>query len=916
MTGKVEPRVEFESNQVRRQPPSVCEAYRPESHQFSPHPLAASGWDWQTIPLYKQFLLGVTFMATFLIVDGSSTAALSWEGAPPWYLPVGLSVAFLLVGGMRCLPLIFVSSFIAALVNYHRPLFSWCGVPGAIGIYLGYVGTAIALRGRWWADLRRGTLCDVGRYLVACLAGSIVSAGIGVLTLLGDGMIRWRAMPATAAEWWASDALALVAFAPFLVIYVAPLVGHWLGADNKVSHLIDCRKHRSAAEILEVAAQSAFVVFAVWFVFDYPPAAPYQPLYVLFIPVIWVAVRRGLPGAVLTIFSIAVAMTVAAWITQASRGSQPRLQLAMLALGLTGLCLGAVVTERQRGEESIRLSERRYRLLFERNLAGVFRSNLSDGHFVECNPAAAQLFGYDSPQEILNRSALDLYSAPIDREELMAKLKSEKCLTNLELKLRRKNSDPVWVMLNLSLADSDHGTEDVIEGTLVDITKRKLAEERVESLAYYDALTSLPNRTLLLDRLSQALAAARRQNHKVALLFVDLDRFKTINDSLGHSIGDLLLQNVAERLKTCTREQDTVARLGGDEFLILLAGVRDIPDVAIAAERFMDAMTVGFVIYGHSLHVGCSIGVSIFPEHGSDTETLIKHADAAMYSAKDRGRNNFQFFTPDMNQQAVERLTLENGLRLALDRNEFFLVYQPQLELTTGKIIGLEALLRWQHPQLGLVPPDRFIRIAENSGLILPIGDWVLKTACSQAQGWQDGILSQIPIAVNVSAVQFRHPGFCERVQTILRETGFPPHLLELEMTESLLLANADITLSVLQQLKSMGLTLTIDDFGTGYSSLSYLKRFPVSKLKIDRSFIRDVALNCDDAAITTAIIKMAKSLNLKVIAEGVEDEAQDSFLRAHLCDGIQGYYFCKPLPVEDIPGKLPVAFVKRVSAS
>jgi EAL domain-containing protein (putative c-di-GMP-specific phosphodiesterase class I) len=350
--------------------------------------------------------------------------------------------------------------------------------------------------------------------------------------------------------------------------------------------------------------------------------------------------------------------------------------------------------------------------------------------------------------------------------------------------------------------------------------------------------------------------------------------------------------------------------------LIVLNGVRDIPDVAIAAERFMDSMTAEFQIQSHSLSIGCSIGISMFPDHGADTETLIKHADAAMYSAKDRGRNNFQFFTPDMNRQAVERLTLENGLRVALDKEQFFLVYQPQLDLATGKIVGLEALLRWRHPELGLIPPDRFIRIAENSGLILPIGEWVLRTACSQARAWQDDTLREVSVAVNVSAVQFRHERFCERVRAILEETGLDPHRLELEMTESLLLANADITLSVLRRLKGMGLTLTIDDFGTGYSSLSYLKRFPVSKLKIDRSFIRDVAVNSDDAAITTAIVSMAKSLNLRVIAEGVENEAQTCFLRTQRCDGIQGYYVSEPLPAAELLHKLPLGLARSGTAS
>ena len=562
------------------------------------------------------------------------------------------------------------------------------------------------------------------------------------------------------------------------------------------------------------------------------------------------------------------------------------------------------ITERKQAEQALRTSEKRYRLLFERNLAVVFRTTL-EGRFLECNHAGARMLGYDSPEEVLPIPITNFYRTPSDREAFLTRLKSEKSLTNYEMKFRRKNGDSAWVIGNISLVDDDSGAGGIIEGTLVDITDRKAAEKRVQFLAYYDALTGLPNRTLLQDRLTKALASARRQKNKVALLFLDLDRFKTINDSLGHSVGDLVLQQVAERLKKWAREQDTVARVGGDEFLIVLTAVKEPADAAVAAERLMNAMTAEFVAQGHSLGVGCSIGISIFPEHGAEGETLIKNADAAMYSAKESGYNNFQFFTKDMNAQAVERLALESGLRLALDKKELFLVYQPQIEIATGRIIGLEALLRWQHPELGLVPPDKFIRIAENSGLIMPIGEWVLRTACSQARKWQDEGLLAVPVAVNVSAVQFRQAGFCELIGRVLWETGLGPQYLELELTESLLLSNADTMFSVLQDLRAMGLTLAIDDFGTGYSSLSYLRQFPVSKLKIDRSFIRDIVVNPDDAAIATAIIGMAKSLNLKVIAEGVEDEAQMSFLRARQCDEIQGYYFSKPLAADKVADKL-----------
>jgi diguanylate cyclase (GGDEF)-like protein/PAS domain S-box-containing protein len=577
----------------------------------------------------------------------------------------------------------------------------------------------------------------------------------------------------------------------------------------------------------------------------------------------------------------------------------------------TGRVVGASkvargISERRQAEEALRQAEEKYRSIFEDAVVAIFQSTPA-GRYTTVNPAMAQMLGYDSPEELI-ASITDIsqqvYVHPKSRDEFKRLLNEQGTVRDFECQIYRKDGSKMWISAN-ARAVVKAGVLVGYDGMNEDVTARKVAEERVQFLAYYDALTGLPNRTLLQDRLAKALAAARRQKNKIALLYLDLDRFKDINDSLGHSVGDLFLLEVAERLKTWAREQDTVARLGGDEFLIMLTDVKDAPDAAVATERLMDAMTAEFVVQGHLLNIGCSIGISIFPEHGADAEHLIKNADAAMYGAKENGHSNFRFFTEEMNAQVVERLTLENSLRLSLDRKELFLMYQPQIEIATGRITGLEALLRWQHPELGLVPPDKFIRIAENSGQIMAIGEWVLRTACSQSRRWQDDGLSAVSIAVNVSAVQFRQEGFCELIRRVLDETGLAAKYLELELTEGLLLADAAVASSVLQELKAMGLTLAIDDFGTGYSSFSYLRQFRVSKLKIDRSFIRDVAVNPDDAAITTAIISMAKSLNLKVIAEGVETEAQMTFLRAHHCDEIQGYYFSKPLTVDKIADKL-----------
>ena len=565
------------------------------------------------------------------------------------------------------------------------------------------------------------------------------------------------------------------------------------------------------------------------------------------------------------------------------------------------------ITERKQAEEALLFKTALLEAQAETTLDGILAVDESD-HIVLANKQFGRHF--EMPEEMLStqddlivlqhvRDKVEAPDAFVERVKHLYSHRDEKSSDEIRLK-----NGKVFDRYSAPLVDSKGRYRGRI-WYFRDITDRRVAEDRVQYLAYYDALTGLPNRTLVQDRLTKALAGARRYKHKVALLFLDLDRFKDINDSLGHSVGDLLLQQVAERLKKWGREQDTVARLGGDEFLITLTQVKDLVDVAVAVERLMDAMTAAFEVQGHSLNVGCSIGASMFPEHGTDCETLIRNADAAMYGAKDGGRNSFRFFEEDMNVQAVERLSLESSLRLGLGKKELFLVYQPQIDLATGRITGLEALLRWQHPGLGLVPPDKFIPIAENSGLIVPIGEWVLRTACFQARKWQEEGLPNMTVAVNVSAVQFRQEGFCELIRSVLHETGLAAQYLELELTESLLLANADVTLSVLRELKSMGLTLAIDDFGTGYSNFTSLRQFGVSKLKIDRSFIADVAMKPDDAAITTAIISMAKSLNLKVIAEGVEDEAQMSFLRAHHCDQIQGYYFSKPLAVDKVADKL-----------
>ena len=433
-----------------------------------------------------------------------------------------------------------------------------------------------------------------------------------------------------------------------------------------------------------------------------------------------------------------------------------------------------------------------------------------------------------------------------------------------------------------------------------EIAQRKEGERQIEHLAYYDVLTDLPNRTLLRDRITQAVQSAIRNGWHVAVLTIDLDQFKNINDSLGHAIGDKLLQAVGERLRTLVRAEDTVARVGGDEFVVLLPNLKNIEYSSRVAEKILADVMQPHLIDRQELHVTVSIGISVCPENGTDGLALIRCADTAMYEAKVAGRNGFAFFNPEMTRRALDTLQIGNELRHAIDNDEFILHYQPKIDLESGNIVGAEALIRWLHPVQGLVFPGYFIGIAEQTGLIVQIGEWVLRTACLQNKAWQRAGLPPIEMAVNLSARQFSRNQIEELTTTVLRETGLEAHYLELEITESMIMQNAKQAIAVMQTLKTIGVKLSIDDFGTGYSSLSYLKRFPIDKLKIDQSFVRDLGEDEDDAAIVTAIIGLAKSLNLCVIAEGVEKKEQLEFLRAKGCDEVQGYYFSKPIPAAD----------------
>jgi diguanylate cyclase (GGDEF)-like protein/PAS domain S-box-containing protein len=522
-----------------------------------------------------------------------------------------------------------------------------------------------------------------------------------------------------------------------------------------------------------------------------------------------------------------------------------------------------------------------------------------NGRVTAWNLAAEKLFGWRA-DEIVGKPLL---SVPPGKEKETEALR-QKVLRGeniIQMEVQRQKRDGTLFDLSTTLAPlrDGHGEINGYLAIATDITERKASEKQIEFLAYRDVLTGLPNRLLLHDRFEHAVGFAERSGTKLALLFLDLDNFKTINDSLGHAVGDLLLKEIARRLGDCVRDTDTISRQGGDEFLIVLPDLRGADAITPVLLKIRERLQAPFELDGHELTTSASVGVAIYPDDGLDFDTLLKKADTAMYRAKDGGRNSYRFFDEQMNVEAVEHLHLKNGLRRAIERAEFVLHYQPQIDLSTGSIVGAEALLRWNHPEFGMIPPARFIPVAEDSGLIVPIGEWVISEACRQGVAWRAAGLPPLVMAVNLSAVQFKRGDVEQTVTQALKSSGFDPQLLELELTESILIHNTDNVLATVQRLKLLGVKLSIDDFGTGYSSLSYLKRFDVDKLKIDQSFIRDLGTDPDDAAIILAIIQMARSLNLKTIAEGVETAEMLSQLQQFKCDEAQGYYFARPMPAQ-----------------
>ncbi|MDX9715011.1 MAG: EAL domain-containing protein [Dissulfurispiraceae bacterium] len=561
------------------------------------------------------------------------------------------------------------------------------------------------------------------------------------------------------------------------------------------------------------------------------------------------------------------------------------------------------ITQREIIQETLLAAESKFRGLVEQSLVGIYI--VQNNRLKYVNPKFAEIFGYSRQEILQDKTMLDLVSedSMVDVSANLVEC-SDKTAKDIHYSFRGRRRDGQLIEIEANGLCTEYNGMPAVIGTVLDVTQRKQMEETIRYQAYHDPLTGLPNRLLFNDRLTLAIANAHRNNQLLAVLFLDLDYFKTINDTLGHSVGDQLLREVAGLIKERVREGDTVSRMGGDEYTILLNNISDPDDATRIAKEILAAIDRRWDICEHSFYVSASMGVSIYPADGETSDMLLKNADAAMYHVKEQGRNSYHFYSPAMNVKAFEQMMLENNLRHALQRSEFELHYQPQFEIPEKKIVGVEALLRWNHPERGLMYPKQFLQLAEKTGLIIQIGDWVLSNACRQYTLWEKNGFNNIRIAVNISTSQLRQKDFVYKVQDMLAATGMPPHMLELEITEHMAMLNIDTILSNLNRLSDMGILISIDDFGTGYSSLSYLKRLPIHHLKIDQSFIKDLAEDSNDASIAHAVIMIAKSLNLQTIAEGVETEDQLRFLQRSKCDKVQGFLYSKPLTTDELEAR------------
>jgi diguanylate cyclase (GGDEF)-like protein/PAS domain S-box-containing protein len=831
-------------------------------------------------PLALVYFLAAKLGLMLAYVNTSTTAV--WPAA-------GIALAALLVLGYGVWPGIFLGALLA-----NATLSS---IPASVMIACG--NTAEALLAAYlinrFAKGHEAFDRPLTIFRFAALGGLVapaIGATIGTTSLAVTDDYR-----AVWFTWWLGDGAGTLIVAPLLLLWVED----WR-----------CRLRREQLLEFFILLLSLIVIGLAVFERLSPIGLHNYPAQYLVIPVVvWVAFRYGRREAVT---ATVILCGISIWGTLhgfgAFAGYPPNASLLLLdgfmaTVTMIVLILGAAVAERRRVEQSLRESEERHRLIAQTAADAIITVD-KDCRIATINAATERIFGYRS-DELVGKHWTILIP-----EHLREHTESIGRQLPAPTELAGLHKDGTEIPLEASFGQFNHGENGFFTAVMRDITERKRAEDTIRHLAQHDPLTGLPNRMLCCDRIDQAIAQARRSKQQVALLFLDLDHFKLINDSLGHHIGDRLLRLVARRLQNSVREGDSVARLGGDEFVICVPSIASANDALAIAGKLLQGLREPFLLDERELHVSGSIGVGLYPSDGTNAETLMRAADSAMYHAKENDRDNYQFFTPSLKRTAERWIFIANRLHKALDRREFMLNYQPQVELTSGRVIGVEALLRWHAPGLGDIPPSEFVKVAEQTGAIVLVGEWVLREACAQLKRWRESGTAEMRVAVNMSPQQLRQPGLVDLIARILDDAALPAALLEIEITEGILVTNSTANLTILKQLADLGVSLAIDDFGTGYSSLAYLKRFPIHCLKIDQSFVDGIGRDTNDPAIVTAVIALAHSLGLKTVGEGVERLDQVDFLRAHGCDSAQGLYYCAPTSAE----ALHALFDKRATLS
>ncbi|MBT8123149.1 MAG: EAL domain-containing protein [Gammaproteobacteria bacterium] len=837
--------------------------------------------------------LGVTVFYVLSARLGLQLAVVQSNVTAVWP-PSGIALAALLVFGLRLWPAIAAGAFITNFMS---------GLPLDAAIVIAAGNTLAAVIGAQLVTKLAGTEnpLDTAYGLLTLLIGgglvaTLISATIGTTTLLESGLVSRPDFSGVWLTWWLGDTVGILILTPLLLTWKKLPVMQWSA-------------RRTVEAILLLAC--TLLVSQLVFGRTSPLGINHYPL--AFLPLttlIWAAMRFGNHGttAVLCLFAAS-----AIWGTIGGSGPFVRadvneslllLQAFMGVNAITSLLLATSLNERQ----LVQLQLDQHHLdrnsslnqILETSLNEIYMFDRDTLRFLNGNQGARDNLGYtmEELQQLTANDIKPLIPEKKFREMIAPLLAGTEQHLKFETTHQRKDGTQYPVEVNLQLTRP--GSDQVFVAIILDITERHASRQKLDHMANHDALTGLPNRFLFSDRLTHALQHCERNRHPLALMFLDLDGFKVINDSLGHPTGDSLLQQVAQRLQVAARKCDTVARLGGDEFTIILEDLDDLNSIPEIAQRILISFEEPFEVSGRKMFLGASIGISTYPQDGHDVTALMKYADVAMFQAKKDGGNKYQFYLADMTVAANQRLALETDIRHALENDGFSVHYQPQVCLENGRIVGMEALVRWQHPQHGSLPPTMFIPVAEETGLIEPLGEWVMRTACQQAKKWHDTLGINITISVNVSGHQI-NDRLVPAVRAVLADTGLDPRYLELEITESCIMDHTSGSINHLNRLRSLGVQLAIDDFGTGYSSMSYLKRLPVDKLKIDRSFVMDVPQDSNDMEIIKAILALAHALKMTVIAEGVETTEQCAFLAEHGCDVMQGYLFSRPCPAEEV---------------